>query len=134
MTAFVIVTGILHRDPVLRTAKSGKTFATALIRTGSGEDTIWANIAVFDERAQAELMRLKAGEAASIQGAVKVSVFEQNGEHRASLDVAASHVTALRQPRCPKSKTDGVETAQSCKNPFPGCTAANPELDAPKPW
>jgi hypothetical protein len=39
-----------------------------------------------------------AGEALAIQGAMKAGVYEKNGEHRASLNVAASHVLALRQP------------------------------------
>jgi hypothetical protein len=32
---------------------------------------------------------------------MKVSVFEKNGEHRASLDVVAFQVLALRQPPKP---------------------------------
>jgi single-stranded DNA-binding protein len=78
MTAFVIVTGTLHRDPVLRTAKSGKSLRRLL----SGQDvvkTLFGQILQFDESAQAGLMRLKAGEAVSVQGALKVSVFEKNG-------------------------------------------------------
>jgi Single-strand binding protein family len=122
------------RDPALRMAKSGKPFAAALIRTESGDETIWANIAVFDEIPQAELPRLKAGEAVSIQGALKVSVFEKSGEHRANLNVTAWHVMGLRQPRREKPKMPAVETGGPYRNPPPGCTAANPEFDDPMPW
>jgi hypothetical protein len=59
------------------------------------------NAVAFDEAAQAELLRLTAGESLSVQGAMKVSVFEKNGEHRASLDVVAFQVLALRQPPKP---------------------------------
>jgi hypothetical protein len=59
---------------------------------------LWVKALAFGEAAQAELLRLKSGDGLSVQGAVKVSVFEKNGEHRASLDVTASHVLALRQP------------------------------------
>jgi hypothetical protein len=33
-----------------------------------------------------------------VVGAMKLSVFEKNGEHRASLDVVARQVTPLRRP------------------------------------
>jgi hypothetical protein len=59
------------------------------------------NAVAFDEAAQAGLLRLTAGESLSVQGAMKVSVFEKNGEHRASLDVVAFQVLALRQPPKP---------------------------------
>jgi hypothetical protein len=58
------------------------------------------NAVAFDE-GQAELLRLTAGESLSVQGAMKVSVFEKSGEHRASLDVVAFEVLALRQLRPP---------------------------------
>jgi hypothetical protein len=43
---------------------------------------------------QADLLKLKADEAVSIQGAMKVGVYEKNGEHRTNLDIVASHVLA----------------------------------------
>ena len=89
MSAHALITGTLHRDPVARTAKSGKAFVTALLRSESQGETLWVNAVAFDEVAQAGLLRLKAGEALAIQGA-KAGVYEKNGEHRASLDVAAS--------------------------------------------
>jgi single-stranded DNA-binding protein len=73
----------LHRDPVLRTAKTGKPFVTALLRSESQGETLWVKALAFGEAAQAELLRLKSGDGLSVQGAVKVSVFEKNGEHRA---------------------------------------------------
>jgi hypothetical protein len=91
-------------------------------------------IAVFDEIPQAELPRLKAGEAVSIQGALKVSVFEKSGEHRANLNVTAWHVMGLRQPRREKPKMPAVETGGPYRNPPPGCTAANPKCDDANPW
>jgi single-stranded DNA-binding protein len=98
MTATVLIIG---RDPVMRTAKTGKAFVTALLRSESQGETLWVNAVAFDESAQAELMRLKAGESLSVQGKLRVSIYEKAGEHRPSLDVVASHVLALRQP--PKS-------------------------------
>jgi single-stranded DNA-binding protein len=100
MSVYCLLSGLLHRESVTRTGKeSGKVFWTALVRAEVGDAMLWANVVAFDEKAQAELMRLHAGEAVSVQGTMKIDVFEKNGEPRASLDVVASHVCALRQPR-----------------------------------
>jgi hypothetical protein len=72
---------------------------------------------------QAELLRLKAGEAVSIQGALKVSLFEKSGERRANLNVTANHVMGFQQPRREKPKMPAVETGRPYRNPSPGCTA-----------
>jgi hypothetical protein len=64
MSAYVLISGTLHREPVMRTGKeSGRTFWTALVRCETGDVTLWCNVIAFDEAAQAELMRLKAGDA-----------------------------------------------------------------------
>jgi hypothetical protein len=103
--AFRPCVGSLWRDPVARTAKgSGKTFATALIKSGTPTESIWTNVVAFDEAPKAELLRLKAGESLSVQGPARLGVFEKNGEHRASLDITAAHVVALRQPPRTKPK------------------------------
>jgi single-stranded DNA-binding protein len=74
MTATVLIIGALHRDPVMRTAKTGKAFVTALLRSESQGETLWVNAVAFDEAAQVELMRLKAGESLSVQGKLRVSI------------------------------------------------------------
>jgi single-stranded DNA-binding protein len=85
MSAHALVTGTLYRDPVMRTSKTGKAFVTALLRSESQGETLWVNAVAFDEATQAELLRLKAGEALTIQGGLKVSAYKNNGEHRASV-------------------------------------------------
>jgi single-stranded DNA-binding protein len=107
----VLITGTLHRDPVTRTAKTGKAFVTALMRSESQGETLWVNALAFNEAAQTELMRLKAGESLSVQGAMKVSVFEKNGEHRASLDVGRLPcpcvASAWQESRCWQAREAG---------------------------
>jgi single-stranded DNA-binding protein len=121
VSAYCLLCGILHRNPTLRTGKeSGHAFMTALLRCETGENTLWANVAAFDESAQAELLRLKTGDAVSIQGGMKVSIFEKNGEHRASLDVVASQVTALRRIKPQKGGQDaqgGGEGPMASRSP-----------------
>jgi single-stranded DNA-binding protein len=77
MTAHALVTGTLHRDPISRTAKSGKAFVTAFMRSESQGETLWVNAVAFDEAARPRCLRLKAGEALTIQGKLKVSVYEK---------------------------------------------------------
>jgi single-stranded DNA-binding protein len=97
---FVLINGSLWRDPVARQSKGGKQFTTALLRAGTPTDAQWVNVVCFDQLAQSELLRLTAGDAVSVQGTGRISIFQdKNGEHRASLDVTANHVLALRQPK-----------------------------------
>lgn len=107
MTIHVLITGELHRDPIQRTSASGKTFVTANVRSQADGETVWASVICFSEEGMAELLRLKAGDAVSVQGKAKLVVYERNGEHRPSLDVVASSVTALRpKPRTRRPRQD----------------------------
>jgi hypothetical protein len=56
-----------------------------------------------------ELLRFKAGDEVSIQGARKITIYEKNGEHRAVLDIMGSYVLTLRQP--PKERKSRQEAA-----------------------
>jgi single-stranded DNA-binding protein len=131
MSAYCLVSGLLHREPVMRTGKeSGKVFWTALIRAEVGDATLWCNVVAFDEKAQAELMRLHAGEAVAVQGQMKVSVFEKNGEHRASLAVVASQVTALRRaPGAAGAAQDGQSGRDVLPAPAPAAVARERAFD-----
>jgi single-stranded DNA-binding protein len=103
---FVLISGSLWRDPVARQAKNNKQYVTCLLKSGTPTDAQWVNIVCFDQFAQSELLRLKAGDAVSVQGNAKISIYEKAGAHRASLDVTAAHVLALRQAKPTKSKQD----------------------------
>ena len=94
----VLVAGTLWRDPAAKQSKAGKQFVTGLLKAGTQTETLWVNCVAFDTTAQSELLRLAAGDSVSVQGTGRLSVFEKNGEHRASIEVVASHVLALRQP------------------------------------
>jgi hypothetical protein len=64
----------------------------------------------LDNATQAELLRFKAADAVSTQGAgkitiYKITIYEKNGEHRASFDITGSYVLTLRQP--PKDASHG---------------------------
>ena len=99
MPSYALVTGNLFKTPETRTSKSGKPFVTATIKTQDGLATQWWQVAAFSEPAQAELMRLRDGEALSVQGPIKIEAYEKAGERKTSLSIVADSVLALRQPK-----------------------------------
>ncbi|MGI2326099.1 MULTISPECIES: single-stranded DNA-binding protein [unclassified Methylococcus] len=139
MSLHILAQGTLHKDPQLRQSASGKTFTTANVRIEADGSTTWCSLIVFDQTAQDELLRCHAGDAVSVQGKLKVSVFEKAGEHRASLDIVANSVTALRPKPRPKqqrqSKVDGraFDARQAYGRPGPA-HEAEPDFDDPIPF
>jgi single-stranded DNA-binding protein len=128
---FVLISGSLWRGPGTRQSKtSGKPFVTALLKAGTPTDALWCNVVAFDQAAQSELLRLQTGDALSVQGTGKISVFEKAGEHRASLDVTAAHVLALRQPKPAKAKQDTTSRKAGDRETAP----TQPEFDDAVPF
>jgi len=100
----VLITGELWKNPATRTAKNGKPYGTALIRSGTPTEGFWCHVIAFDQAPQTELSRLRAGDIVTVQGSAKISLYEKNSEHRAGLDVTAAHVLALGQPKQQRSQ------------------------------
>jgi single-stranded DNA-binding protein len=115
MTAAALITGALSRTPELRTAKSGKPYATATIKVAADNAADYWSVLAFSESAQAELMRLGEGDKVSLQGSLRLEVYtSKNGEHKVSRTLFADHVLALRQPpreRKPKAAPAGATPA-----------------------
>ena len=107
--AFALVSGALFRAPELKTAKSGKTYATATIKVAADNTADFWSVLAFCECAQAELLRLGEGDKVSAQGSFKVEPYTaRDGQTRINRTVFADHVLALRQPpreRKPKAST-----------------------------
>src|SRR5271170_254861 len=115
MTAFVLVSGALSRAPELKTAKSGKPYASATIRVAADSAVDCWSILAFSETAQAELLRLGEGDKLSAQGSFKVEPYTaRDGQTRINRTVFADHVLALRQPpRERKSRAEKTERGAS---------------------
>jgi single-stranded DNA-binding protein len=117
MSVSVLVTGALFRDPEERTSgSSGKPFVVATIRAAAAdnEPADYWNVLAFSESVRTELMRLRSGDRASIQGRLKLELYEKGGEARISRSVFADGVLALRAPpkeRRPRGK-DAPSDAQ----------------------
>ena len=129
MTAFVLVSGTLSRAPELKTAKSGKPYASATIRVAADGAAEFWSILAFSESAQADLSRLGEGDKVSLQGSLNLEVYtSKNGEQRISRTLFADHVLALRQP--PSERTRKPASAAA--------TPAQPRADfddgLPEQW
>jgi Single-strand binding protein family len=100
MTAHVLVTGTIFRDPGQRSSKGGNAFVAVILKAKDGDAVQWWKVLAFSETAQAELMRLCDGEAVSVQCAFKVDIYTPPGrEPRVSLTVFADHPTVLTEKR-----------------------------------
>jgi single-stranded DNA-binding protein len=120
MSMHILLTGTLHKDPTQRTSQNGKAFVTCSLRIEQEGGTIWASVICFDQAAREELLRCHAGDTVAIQGKLKVTVYERNGEHRPSLDVVANGVLPAKpKPSPARSKQEcGGQTARGFDAPF----------------
>jgi single-stranded DNA-binding protein len=114
MTAFVLITGTLFRPAEQKTSQAGKRYVTATLKAASvdaSNSEFWSVLA-FSDSAQAELLRLSAGEKLSLQGTLKLTTFETNsGETKISRTVFADSVLALRaSPKERKPRASGQTT------------------------
>jgi single-stranded DNA-binding protein len=133
MSVAILVSGSLFKAPELKTSKSGKTYATASIRTASADNITTAdfwNLLVFSETASTELMRLSEGEKLAAQGSLKLEIY--NG--KISRTVFVDAILPLRRERKPKAAS---ASAASAKKPAPTSqeqASTNPDFDDPIPF
>jgi single-stranded DNA-binding protein len=102
MTALAVVAGQLWRAPEQRTSsKSGKSFATAIVREGAGDAVTWCSVVAFAKNAN-ELMQLKDGDVVSVSGPFTVGIYAKDGgPPRISLRIVADRIAAPRLSRKP---------------------------------
>jgi len=116
MSALVLVTGTLFRTPEARTSSNGKRFTRGTIKVSSRDESaseFWTVLS-FSETASAELMRLSEGESLSVQGKLKLEIYNptNGGEPRINRTVFVDHVLPLRaapkqrKPKAPAPKRD----------------------------
>jgi hypothetical protein len=115
VSVHILVSGSLFKkSPEIKTSRSGKTYATASIRTASADGTaadFW-NLLVFSTSVQEELLRLTEGEKLSAQGSLKLELY--NGKISRTIFVEA--ILPLRAPpreRKPKAPLAGSKAADA---------------------
>ncbi|MGB6372835.1 MAG: single-stranded DNA-binding protein [Methylocella sp.] len=107
-----LVGGVLFKNPEPRKSRLGREFVAATLKIQSGKGLAFVKIVAFERSACDELLRLKAGDAVSIQGMLEAGVYTPDGgEARVSLSIVADRVLACRQPpreRKPKASGDAA--------------------------
>jgi hypothetical protein len=96
----VLVSGCLFKAPEERTSQAGRRFVSATIKVGGegGTGEFWVCLA-FSDSTQADLMRLRVGDALSAQGSAKIELYQKDGgEVRISRTIFASAILPLRAP------------------------------------
>lgn len=101
MTAHVLITGTIFRDPETRVAKTGKPFTFGTVKVKDGDATSWWKILAFGESARA-LSELRDGESLSAQGRLGVDTYQKDGQTRLAFTIVANCILPLRQPPKPR--------------------------------
>jgi hypothetical protein len=74
-----LVSGTLSKRAESRQSKGGKAFVTGTIRSNDGDSSQFVRFVGFPENARAELLRLREGDAVSVQGALKCELYRPEG-------------------------------------------------------
>jgi hypothetical protein len=97
-----LVSGTLSKRAESRQSKGGKAFVTGTIRSNDGDSSQFVRFVGFPENARAELLRLREGDAVSVQGALKCELYRpEGGEPKLSLSIFVDQVIALRAAPLP---------------------------------
>jgi hypothetical protein len=79
MSARAIVSGVLFREPVTKTSKSGNAYVLATVREGAGETARWWKAFIFAASAIEEVSRLGDGDPVSLAGEIDAQIYTPAG-------------------------------------------------------
>ena len=104
------LTGRLTRDAKLTEGSTDRAFFTiAIDRAGSDGGTDYIGITCFGATARAVAEHLGKGHLVGIQGRLRSSRFERDGETIHSLDVIANRVEFLARPKTNGDTTPSID-------------------------
>jgi single-stranded DNA-binding protein len=135
MSAYAMIAGKLHGEPVTRQTRTGGQFSAFKLRVANGNTVEWWSVTTFSETAREELDGLGEGDAISAVGALGVETYEKNGETRIALRLTADRILALKpKPKTAKAKVDKPpRAAPSAPEPRLGRDIASKSWAAPEP-
>jgi single-stranded DNA-binding protein len=117
MSAFSLVSGRLHGEPITRPTRTGGQFTAFKLRVTNGNTVEWWSVTTFSETAREELAGLGEGDAVSCVGALGVETYEKNGETRIALRLTAYRVLALKpKPQEAKPQADKAPRAAAAQH------------------
>jgi len=99
--------GCVGKDPELRTSQAGKPWCSFAVAVGQDDATQWVRVALFGEKAEEAARTIAKGDRVHVEGRLKLSTWEKDGEARHGLEVAAWLAQPLgkignRKPEKPK--------------------------------
>ena len=109
MSASVLVSGKLWREPERKLTKAGKPYASATIRDGQGDDATWWRLLAFSEAGCAELLGLHDGDGLAVGGAFKAELYDGRDGARISLTVVADRVISAKRQQRERAKEHRAE-------------------------
>ena len=123
MSATVLVSGKLFRDPQSKTSGSGKVYCTATIKVGQGDDAQWWRLVTFSDSAIEELLALRDGDGIAASGSFKAEVYEAREGMRVSLSILADRVISAKRQ---KRERDKERLAEQRQGPIDSVGAQRP--------
>ncbi len=101
----VMLSGTIAKPPETRTSAKGNNYAVATIRSGEGDDAVFASITAFGDLA-GTLAGLERGSPLTVVGTGKIGTYEaKDGTGtRASLSITASRIVALVDHQGPQAE------------------------------
>ena len=106
MTAFALISGKLHGEPVTRPTKNGGQVTFFKLKVANGSAIEFWSCATFSDSAREELEGMAEGAAVSATGTLQVETFSWRGETRINRKLTADRLMGLNaRPREAKRKT-----------------------------
>ncbi len=106
MSAFALVSGKLHGEPITRPTRTGGQFTSFKLRVVNGAAVEWWNIIVFTDAAREALAGLGDGDAVSAVGVLEIETYETNGETRIARRLIAHRVIGLKRAKKARSAVE----------------------------
>jgi single-stranded DNA-binding protein len=99
MSLFVLALGSISSVPLQRRSKNDRAYVEGWMKSPTASGAEFIKIICFAEAGCLELMRLREGDAVSVQGRLDVERREKAGEKKISLTVVVDRVSTFRAPR-----------------------------------
>lgn len=115
----VILAGYLGRDPDLSYTSGGKELAKTSLavsrgkRDGKDQGTDWVDLVFFGKTAEVVVQYAKKGDPLLVEGSLRISQYEKDGEKRRSTSVTVMNVQFLK----PKDSRNGGSAVEDKSPP-----------------
>jgi hypothetical protein len=104
MSATVLVSGKLWRDPERKTTKTGRPYTSAALRDGQGDDAVWWKLLAFNEAAAEEPLRLRDGDGLAASGSFKAEIYDRGSGPRIGFTVFVDHLISAKRKKREKAE------------------------------